>query len=119
MLRTRPRQYYSFQNTSAAPPMVMNQHSPQTLIAEPMAPSALRATVSVSGSVALIGGTFALAYGWSYQALLPFVAFPWAVYAIGKGVYLVIVLISDIASLFEPSPAQGGNGLLSIVREND
>lgn len=115
MIKTRRRQYYSFQNTAIP---AAGHPAPQTIVAEPLAPSALRATVSVSGSIGLIGGTFALAYGWDYQSLLPFIAFPWVVYAIGKGVYLVIVLISDVASLFEPTP-QNSNKLLPIARGDE
>jgi hypothetical protein len=87
-------------------------------IFEPIAPgpSALTAAASTSGSVALVGGMFALTYGFDYSLLLPVVAVPWLIYALGKGIYLVVLLSADVAGLFEFGHSKKSSKLLPIAK---
>lgn len=114
MIKRRKPTYYQFQQVAAAA-----GQPPQTTVIEPLdAPSTLKTTVSVSGSIVLISGSFALLYGWEYQTVVALAVIPWAIYALGKGVYLVVLLVSDIVNLFDFEPSKK-QSLLPIAREEE
>lgn len=112
------RRYYQFQQVTA-PIGGGATFGPQP-VPPPVAasPSPFMAAMGVSGSIVLVGGVFSLAYGFSYSNVLSVATVPWMIYGAGKTIYLIVLLITDIAMLFEPSEPKQKSTLLPIAKED-
>lgn len=100
-----------------APTPGLPSSAPVTLTEE--LPSAFMAALSASGGIMIIGGSLALVYGYSVLDVLPVAAAPWAVLVVGKVVYLVLILVDDIRSIFGPGAmGQSSKSLMPISKED-
>lgn len=111
-MRTR---YRVMQQSIAAPGMP----SPAApIIQQEAGPSAFMAALSASGGILIVGGALALVYDYSVLDVLPIAAAPWAVLVVGRVVYLVLILVDDIRSLFGPGVMGSSKSLLPISKED-
>jgi len=108
------RRRYQFQQVSAA------AGQPQAITPQPVEnPSPFMAAAGVSGSIALVGGMFSVAYSIDFSHVLTVATLPWILYGLGKSIYLIVLLVSDVTMLFEPSePGQKKSTLLPIAKED-
>mgnify|MGYP001360960067 CR=1 FL=1 len=99
-----------------APTPGIPSSAPMTLTEE--LPSAFMAALSASGGILIVGGALALVYDYSVLDVLPIAAAPWAVLVVGKVVYLVLILVDDIRSIFGPGVMGPSKSLLPISKED-
>jgi hypothetical protein len=84
--------------------------------------SPLLAALSTSGSLGLVATTVCWLYGVDYQFAVNVALVPWAVYGVGKSLYLILLLGMDILSLFPSQPrviANNDRYPIPIIREED
>lgn len=109
------KRYRVMQQTVTAPGMPAPA---APIIQQEDAPSAFMAALSASGGIMIIGGSLALVYGYRVLDVLPVAAAPWAVLVVGKVVYLVLILVDDIRSVFGSAAVSQSKSMLPIAKED-
>lgn len=112
MKRKRQRYTTMHSQLNTAPPTMLQ---PEPLVDEH---SAFSNTLAASASTGLITGVLGLLYHWDYSAAITLSLIPWGVYGAGKFIYMLLILLDDIASLLPERRAADKTDYLSIVKED-